>query len=164
MEARSTEGMGQAESGNGAPTAGRLSVRVQAVMPAPRSRVFHLLTEPWEVARWWGPNGFTIPAIDSDPSVGGRYRIAMQPPEGELFHLQGQFLELDPPSLISYTFRWEEPDPDDVETVATLRLGDLGESTELTVEQGTFTTEARRDLHAQGWTESFEKLGRLLAG
>ena len=141
-----------------------MSVRVQAVMPAPCSRVFHFLTEPWEVARWWGPNGFTIPAIDSDPSVGGRYRIAMQPPEGELFHLQGEFLELDPPSLISYTFRWEEPDPDDVETVATLRLGDLGESTELTVEQGTFATEARRDLHARGWTESFEKLGRLLAG
>ena len=164
MEARSTEGMEHVESRGGESAAGRLSVRVQAVMPAPRSRVFHFLTEPWEVARWWGPDGFTIPSIDSDPSVGGTYRIAMQPPEGAVFHLAGEFVALDPPAMVSYTFRWEEPDPDDVENVATLRLDDDEGSTMLTVEHGPFATEARRDLHAQGWTESFEKLGRLLAG
>jgi len=164
MEARGTEGMEQVESGDGAPSAGRLSLRVQGVMPAPRARVFAFLTEPWEVARWWGPRGFTTASIDSDPSVGGRYRIAMQPPDAELFHLEGEFLELEPPRLISYTFRWEEPDPDDVETVARLTLGDLGESTDLTVEQEPFTTEARRDLHERGWIDGLDKLRRLLAG
>jgi uncharacterized protein YndB with AHSA1/START domain len=163
MDARGTEGTEQVESG-GTTTAGELSLRVQAVIPAPRTRVFASLTEPWEVARWWGPKGFTVPSIDSDPSVGGRYRIAMQPPEGALFHLAGEFLELDPPALISYTFRWEEPDPDDIENVATLKLDDREGSTALTVEHGPFATSARRDFHARGWTESFEKLGRLLAG
>jgi uncharacterized protein YndB with AHSA1/START domain len=163
MEARGAEGTEQATPGDDRLDAGDSLVRVQRVMPAPRARVFAFLTEPWEVARWWGPTGFTIPSIDSDPSVGGRYRITMQPPEGEVFHVQGEFVALDPPSLISYTFRWEEPDPDDVETLVTLTLGDLGDSTDLTVEHGPFTTEARRALHEQGWTESFEKLGRLLA-
>jgi uncharacterized protein YndB with AHSA1/START domain len=164
MDARGTEGTEQVESGGGTSTAGELSLRVQSVIPAPRPRVFASLTEPWEVARWWGPSGFTVPSIDSDPSVGGRYRIAMQPPDGKLFHLEGEFLEIDPPGVISYTFRWEDPDPDDVETVATLTLRDLGESTELTVEHGPFASEARRSLHEQGWTESFEKLRLLLAG
>jgi uncharacterized protein YndB with AHSA1/START domain len=164
MEARGAEGTKQAGSGDGRTIGGDLRLRVDATLPAPRPRVFAFLTEPWEVARWWGPSGFAIPSIDSDPSPGGRYRIEMQPPEGDPFHLQGEFLELNPPALVSYTFRWEKPDPDDIENVATLRLEDLGESTRLRVEHGPFTTEARRDLHEQGWTEGLEKLRQLLAG
>jgi uncharacterized protein YndB with AHSA1/START domain len=41
-------------------------------------------------------------------------------------------------------------------------LRDLGESTGLTVEQGTFATEARRALHEQGWNESLDRLEELL--
>jgi uncharacterized protein YndB with AHSA1/START domain len=164
MEARSTDETEHVESGEGRSTAGALTLRVQAVMPARRPRVFAFLTEPWEVARWWGPAGFTVSSMDSDPSVGGRYRIAMQPPDGEGFHLEGEFLEIEEPALVAYTFRWEPPDPDDVETVATLRLGELGDATDLTLEQGPFSTEARRSLHEQGWTESFEKLRKLLQG
>ena len=164
MEARSTDETEHVESGEGASAADELRLRIQGVMPAPRPRVFAFLTEPWEVARWWGPDGFTISSIDSDPSVGGRYRIAMQPPEGEMFHLEGEFLEIEPPALVAYTFRWEPPDPDDVETVATLRLGELGDETDLALEQGPFSTEARRSLHERGWTESFAKLRKLLQG
>lgn len=36
----------------------------------------------------------------------------MQPPEGNLFHLQGEFLEIDVPRRLVYSFRYEEPDPD----------------------------------------------------
>jgi uncharacterized protein YndB with AHSA1/START domain len=163
MEARGAEGTERAGSGDGGPIAGELLVRLQEVMPAPRSRVFAFLTEPWEVARWWGPSGFSVPSIDSDPSVGGRYRIAMQPPDDEVFHLEGEFLALEAPKLLSYTFRWQEPDPDDIENVVLLTLEDLGDSTRLTVEHGPFSTAARRDLHERGWAESFEKLRTLLA-
>ena len=90
--------------------------------------------------------------------VGGRYRIAMQPPEGELFYLSGEFLEVDPPTRLAYTFRWEDPDPDDQETVVTISLRDAGESMEFIVDQGPFATEARHDLHHAGWTESLVRL------
>ena len=53
----------------------------------------------------------------------------MQPPDGDVFHLSGVFREVDPPVRLAYTFRWEEPDPDDRETMVTLSLRDLGEST-----------------------------------
>jgi uncharacterized protein YndB with AHSA1/START domain len=85
----------------------------------------------------------------------------MQPPEGEVFHLQGEFVEVDPPRKLSYTFRWEEPNPDDVETVATLTLEDLGERTRLEIEQGPFKTEERRELHRNGWSDGLEKLRTL---
>jgi uncharacterized protein YndB with AHSA1/START domain len=134
------------------------------VLPAARPVVFAALTEPEELAKWWGPAGFTAPGVDVDLRVGGAYRIAMQPPDGELFHLAGEYRDVDPPALVSYTFRWEEPDPDDRETLVTLSLGDLGESTELRFTQGPFATEARRALHEQGWTDGLERLQQLLSG
>jgi uncharacterized protein YndB with AHSA1/START domain len=87
----------------------------------------------------------------------------MQPPDGVLFYLSGEFLEVDAPTRLAYTFRWEDPDPDDRETVVTFSLGDLGDSTELRVDQAVFATEGRRALHTQGWTESLDRLQELMS-
>ena len=96
--------------------------------------------------------------------MGGPYRIEMRPPEGEPFYLKGVFRELDPPARLAFTFAWEEPDPDDVETVVELSFRDFGGSTEVALSQGQFKTDGRRELHRQGWTDSFDKLERLLRG
>jgi uncharacterized protein YndB with AHSA1/START domain len=125
---------------------------------APLARVFRALTEPDDLAQWWGPHGFTIPAVELDLNVTGLYRFAMQPPEGDLFYLTGEFLEIDPPHRLVYTFRWEDPDPDDRETVVRLSAEAAGDTTRLSLWQGTFATEPRLDLHRGGWTDSFEKL------
>ena len=124
--------------------------------------MFRALSTPAELVRWWGPEGFTIPSLEFSPRVGERYRIEMQPPGGDPFYLTGEFREVDPPARLAYTFAWEEPDPDDVETLVELSLRDLGESTEVVLTQRAFRTEARRELHRQGWTDSFDKLEALL--
>ncbi len=142
---------------------GGLTLDLKSVLPAPRSLVFEALTDPGKLAKWWGPSGFTCPSVKFDPHVGGSYRIAMQPPEGDLFYLSGEFREIEPPTRLAYTFRWEDPDPDDQETVVTLSLGDLGESTELVLAQGPFATEPRRALHEAGWTDGFARLGELMS-
>ncbi|MCX5215716.1 SRPBCC domain-containing protein [Kitasatospora sp. NBC_00240] len=136
---------------------------MERVLPAPCSVVFRSLTEPQGLARWWGPDGFAIPSVESDLRPGGSYRIAMQPPEGNLFYLAGEFLEVAPPERLSYTFRWEDPDPEDRETVVTLSLRDAGGSSSgLVFTQGDFATERRRALHEEGWTQSLKKLEELL--
>jgi uncharacterized protein YndB with AHSA1/START domain len=109
-----------------------------------------------------GPRGFTTPGIDLDLRVGGGYRFTMQPPGGDPFHLSGEFLEIDPPGRLVYTFRWDEPDPDDRQTVVTLSLGDLADATQVSLSQGEFATEARLALHRGGWTDSMEKLRELI--
>jgi uncharacterized protein YndB with AHSA1/START domain len=133
------------------------------VLRAPRSRVFAAFTEPEELAKWWGPRGFTAPSIEIDLRIGGSYRIAMQPPEGDLFYLTGEFREIDPPARLAYTFRWEDPTPDDRETLVTLSFRDLGESTELVFAQGTFAAERRRALHEQGWSDGLDRLQALIS-
>lgn len=141
---------------------GGLRLDMRRLLRAPRPVVFRALTEPEELAKWWGPDGFAIPRVESDLRPGGGYRIAMQPPEGELFYLVGEFLDVDPPTRLSYTFRWEDPDPEDRETVVTLSLRAVGDtSTELVLTQGDFATERRRALHEEGWTQGLDKLEKL---
>jgi uncharacterized protein YndB with AHSA1/START domain len=135
---------------------------LETVLEAPRARVFRALVDADELARWWGPSGFTTPSLDFEPREGRPYRIEMQPPEGEAFYLRGEFREVDPPKRLAYTFIWEDPDPDDQETLVTLALGELGESTRLTLDQGPFATGGRLELHHDGWSDSFERLRAVL--
>ena len=129
---------------------------------APAEQVFGMLTEPKELAQWWGPHGFTTPEIQIDMRVGGRFRFTMQPPDGEAFHLSGQFVEIQRPSRLRFTFRWDEPAPDDRETVVDLSLDFLDGRTTVTLTQGEFATKERLELHRGGWADSFEKLDAVL--
>src|SRR5262245_27334721 len=133
---------------------------MKRVVAAPPAAVFRAFSDP-ELPKWWGPVGFSIPSLDFDPREGATYRIKMQPPEGDPFHLAGSFRAVEPPARLSFTFVYEEPDPDDVETLVELSFADLDGSTEVGFVQGTFKTEARRALHRDGWGDSFDRLERL---
>ncbi|SDL78503.1 Uncharacterized conserved protein YndB, AHSA1/START domain [Arthrobacter sp. ov407] len=141
---------------------GGLILNLECTLAALPEEVFRMLTEPAELVKCWGPHGFIIPAAELNLAEGGRYRFRMTPPDGEPFHLSGEFLEIDPPWRLVYTFRWEEPAPDDRETVVDLSLGSTGKGTRLVLSQGPFLTEERLALHRNGWTESFEKLQAVL--
>jgi uncharacterized protein YndB with AHSA1/START domain len=140
-----------------------LALAMRRVVPAPRPSVFRACTDPGELTKWWGPRGFTAPSVEIDLRPGGSYRIEMQPPEGDAFHLAGEFREIDPPARLAYTFRWEDPHPDDRETFVTLSLLDLGDSTELVVSQGPFATQPRLALHEEGWTDTLDRLHELMS-
>jgi uncharacterized protein YndB with AHSA1/START domain len=138
------------------------TLQLSTTLAAPRERVFELLTDPGELRRWWGPHGFTTPEIDLDLRVGGSYRFTMQPPEGAVFHIRGVFTEIAPAERLAYTFAYEEPAPNDVETLVTLSLQDSpAGGTALSLGQGAFATEARLALHHAGWSDGLEKLAAL---
>src|SRR5262249_2217592 len=139
------------------------SLRMTRTFSAPRAEVYGAIGDPEQLARWWGPVGFTCPSIDFEPRVGAGYRIAMQPPDGDRFHLWGEFREVDPPRLIAFTFNWEPPDPDDQETLATLALEEAGAETSVALTLGELRTDARRQVHKEGWGDSFDRLAELLA-
>jgi uncharacterized protein YndB with AHSA1/START domain len=140
-----------------------LMLEMERVLPASPSVVFQAFSDANELAKWWGPEGFTTPSLEFDPRVGERYRIEMQPPEGDRFYLTGEFREVDPPARLAFTFVWEDPAPDDVETLVALSFRDLGGSTEVAFTQGPFKTEERRALHRDGWTDGFDKLERVIS-
>jgi uncharacterized protein YndB with AHSA1/START domain len=141
---------------------GELRLEIERRLQAARAVVFRAFSDPDELARWWGPEGFTTPSLEFNPRVGTGYHIEMQPPQGDPFHLSGVFREVDPPARLAYTFAWEPPDPDDVETLVELSFRDLGASTQVVLRQGPFKTEARRELHRNGWTDSLRKLEQFI--
>ncbi|MEJ7742351.1 MAG: hypothetical protein WKF73_07290 [Nocardioidaceae bacterium] len=66
-----------------------------------------------------GPHGFTTPETELNLTVGRGYRFSMKPPDGDLFHLSGEFAEInpgDPP----HHLRLGANLTDDRETVVTL--------------------------------------------
>jgi uncharacterized protein YndB with AHSA1/START domain len=142
---------------------GELTLAIKRVFVAARPVVYQAFCDPSELARWWGPKGFTTPSLGFDPRVGESYRIEMQPPESDSFYLTGEFRDLDPPARLAYTFVWDPPDPDDVETLVAISFRDLGEATEVALTQGPFKTEPRRVLHRYGWMDSLDKLERLMS-
>jgi uncharacterized protein YndB with AHSA1/START domain len=137
------------------------TLELKRVLPAGRADVFARFTDPGELARWWGPRGFTTPSLDFRPRAGAPYRIEMQPPEGDSFHLIGEFRGVAAPERLAFTFAWEAPDPDDVDYLVELTFAERDGATEVTLRQGPFKTEARRALHRDGWTDSFDRLERL---
>jgi uncharacterized protein YndB with AHSA1/START domain len=147
-----------------AASSAELTLELKRMLPSRAPTVFAAFTDAKELAKWWGPRGFSVPNLDFQPRAGESYRIEMQPPDGDRFHLTGEFREVDPPARLAFTFVWEPGDPDDLETLVALSFRDIGEATEVALTQGPFKTEARRALHRDGWTDSLDKLERLLAG
>jgi uncharacterized protein YndB with AHSA1/START domain len=140
-----------------------LSLTIDRVLPARAPVVFGAFADAEMLRTWWGPKGFTIPSLTFEPRAGEPYRIEMQPPDGDAFHLTGVFSAVAPGSRLAFTFVWEPADPDDVETLVELTFHGVGESTEVSLEQGAFKTEERRELHRAGWTDSLDRLEAILS-
>jgi len=137
-------------------------LHLEKVLTVPRERVFAAFVDPAQLRRWWGPAGFTVSRLELAAEEGASYRIAMQPPEGGVFHIRGTLQAVEPPRRLAFTFIYEEPDPDDQETLVTLTFDSTDSGTRITLDQGPFGTAARLELHREGWTDTLDRLERSL--
>ncbi|HVT71610.1 MAG TPA: SRPBCC family protein [Lacunisphaera sp.] len=74
--------------------------------PAP-ARVFAAFANPAQLARWWGPDGFTTQIHEFDLRPGGAWRLTMRGPDGAKFVNLSHFLEVAAPNRVVY----EHDDP-----------------------------------------------------
>jgi len=142
------------------PTGSQL--HLEKILAVPQERVFAAFVDTEQLRRWWGPAGFSVQSLRFDAVEGTEYRIGMQPPNGDVFHISGTFRAVEPPRRLVYTFNYEEPDPDDQETLVALRFEPTDGGTRVILDQGPFKTAARLDLHRDGWTETLERFERSL--
>jgi uncharacterized protein YndB with AHSA1/START domain len=142
--------------------AGDRRLRIVRSFAAPREAVFRAWTDPRQLAKWWGPKGFTCPECDMDVREGGSWRTVMRSPEGTNHVVSGVYRKLDPPRLLSFTWAWSTDGPRGHETVITVELTARGKATEMVFTQESFESVTARDLHNQGWTSAFECLDDLL--
>jgi uncharacterized protein YndB with AHSA1/START domain len=69
---------------------------------APRNLVFEAWTRPEHVARWWGPNGFSITTHEMAVRPGGVWRFVMHGPDGTDYDNEISYLEVLPPERLVY--------------------------------------------------------------
>lgn len=134
------------------------------IFDAPRALVFAAWTEERHCGQWRGPRGFTSTTDRYDLRPGGAYRICLHAPDGTAHWLRGTFREIVPPQRLVMTHQWERADGSvSPETLVTVTFAALGKKTKMIFHQGFFTTDAARDGHEDGWSQSFERLARHLA-
>ena len=71
-------------------------------LPFAPAAVFAAFADPAQLARWWGPAGFTNTVEAFDLRPGGAWRITMHDPAGKAYANESQFLEVTPPSRLVF--------------------------------------------------------------
>ncbi len=132
-----------------------LSLEVETRIDAPRDVVFAYFTDPERYRRWKGT------AAQLDPRPGGAYRVEL----GTNGWVSGEYIEVDPPNRIVFTWGWENQAavPPGTTTVEVTLMED-GEATIVRLRHSGFTERAARDQHEQGWRHFLSRLAIAGAG
>jgi uncharacterized protein YndB with AHSA1/START domain len=141
-----------------------LVVRLERVLDAPPERIFAAWTDPVLLRRWWASEpDWTGADAATDVRVGGRYRLSMRDTTGGVHSVAGEYLEVDPPNRLVYTWAWESDDESgttgDV-TVVTVEFVAEGQATRVVLAQRGFSSQSDRDDHDHGWRGCLDNLER----
>jgi len=139
-------------------------LRIERLIPASPERLFELWSEPSELVKWWGPDGFDVPASALDVRPGGHWRTTMRSPQGDLHTVSGVYRTIDKPRRLVFTWGWD----DDTglrghETEVTVTFEPAPGGTRMVLLQQAFENKDQRDRHNQGWSSSFDCLARVAA-
>lgn len=129
---------------------------IEHTFAAPRGRVFDAWSTPEVLRRWWGAGpDWTSPDVTIDLRTGGGYRLSMSDPEtGGVYVVGGEYLEVDPPRRLVFTWAWETPGSPtgDLTTLVTVEFHEAAEDqTTIVLTHSGFADPGQGDLHAEGW-------------
>src|SRR5262245_25605566 len=126
-------------------------VDVSVLIAATPETVFAYFTDPARYVQWMGSRA------ELDPIPGGAYRVVMR----EGVEAAGEFVAIDPPHRIEFTWGWDHGHPvtpGSSRVVVTLAPEEGG--TRVRLQHYDLPDDGQREHHRQGWAMY---LGRLLA-
>ena len=97
-----------------------------------------------------------------DPVVGGRYRVVGILPDG-LEELAGEYLEVEPPGRLVFTFESRHAGEKPTLVTVTLRPGDDEGTTDMTIRHERISPERFRLVVPDGWGMVLDQLATYLA-
>lgn len=122
----------------------------QILIAAPRERVFQALTDPKQVMQWWGQVGiYRCTEFHSDLRAGGKLRCLGVDGQGHRFEIVGEYLEIDAPRLLAYT--WVASWTGDLKTTIRWELEARDKGTLVTIRHSGFTAHPEAAQNYGGW-------------
>jgi uncharacterized protein YndB with AHSA1/START domain len=135
------------------------AIVVHRTIAAPPERIFRAFTSGDELARWMSPVGHA--EVEVEPRIGGVLRVTMIGEGLRIEHI-GEFLELDPPHRLAFT--WRSVHTGDVATQVAVHLHPAagGTATDVILHHE-LLPEAARSSHAGGWGAMLDRLSAIAA-
>ena len=132
--------------------------RTLAIAASPET-VWEFFVDPQKATRWMGFN------IDLDPQPGGIYRNEVLP--GHI--ARGEFVELDPPHRLVFTWGWEKSGDGPINVPAgsstiEIELTSDGDGTSLRFVHRDLPTAEAAQSHRHGWDHYLSRLETVAAG
>lgn len=147
-----------------------LSVNVSRLIRAPRERVFDAWVRPELRRKWWRTHrGEGLATCEVDAQVGGRYRMTQigggcessgDDPNYEWI-MAGEFLEVDPPRKLVFTWNVNH-DPPTVDERVTIEFREVEGGTNVTIRHEGILSSAMRDGTEGGWTTHLNAIAEVL--
>jgi uncharacterized protein YndB with AHSA1/START domain len=138
------------------------TLRITRQMPAPREAVFALWLEADSLKSWMCAGSSRVAFIEVNPVVGGQFRIDMASPDGQTLIHTGEYLVIQPPEKLVFT--WHSPAVEDRTTKVTIELRDDGDLCELTLVHEALPDEENVQMHHYGWNDILSKLSARILG
>jgi uncharacterized protein YndB with AHSA1/START domain len=138
---------------DGSPATRASEVRIERILPALPADVFAAWTDAGLMGRWMSPRGraeVTVQAV-----VGGRLEVVMIDGTTRIEH-QGEFLEVDPPRRLRFT--WRSPYTGDGPSIVTVELTQVEAGTRLLLIHERLPDAAAVASHAAGWGAILDRL------
>lgn len=136
------------------------SLTLRRHLKAPPDVVYAAWTDAEQLARWFGPAESEVLRAETDPRVGGSFRVNMRTSDGEQHEVSGMYREVRPTERLVFTWAWRStPERQSVVTVA---LKPEEQGTVLTLTHDQFFDETARDRHRSGWMGALDNLERYL--
>jgi uncharacterized protein YndB with AHSA1/START domain len=121
----------------------------EVAIKSPAERIFHALTSPAELLKWWRAEGkFHATHVECDLRIGGKWKMRVASSGGKEAVVVGEYRQIDPPRLLVFT--WIREREDATETLVRWDLEEQSGVTTVRVTHSGLVTESLRARN-NGW-------------
>lgn len=135
-------------------------LELEWLLPAAPEAVWRAFTTAEGLRAWWWNHWLDV-KIDLDVRPGGTYRLAAP---GAGIAVAGDYLVVDAPQHLSFTWRWIDAEGVSRDEACDLRFVAEGEQTRLLLRHtGPWADRTPAETYRQGWEFAISALARTLA-